>query len=321
MALSSVETALQGIFDRFAYQIAASQYVVTGGTDVWSRTDAADDETFENQVNNAHATALDTAIADMDIGDLSAMTSWLNDVVAYCSEDLGYATIDAYLTAKKWRVDQRVATLIETALNQPGYMSTANVHGPADAGASAPGLALGTFERSGSSVGSQQNIDTDEASPSIIRARVTALGTDDWTITATFVVDEGSTEQIEQVVSGTDNGGAVGDTYDFGAEAVTGEAASGQADISVAATDQFAEGMTVLVREYDGETLEQQEYAVIDSMTVDTSITVTSNLLHTYSTDAYVYPCFIGVSDATDSGGSAGDAVTFYPAPDRELAL
>ena len=127
------------------------------------------------------------------------------------------------------------------------------------------------------------------------------------------------------MVNGTGAGGAVGDTYVFGAQAVNSEAASGQKTVAVAATAQFSEGQTVLLTEWTGsapnEVWAQQEYGIIDSISENTSITLTTDLLHTYSASGFVYPCFIGVSAASGSGGTASDAIQFYPAPDRRLKL
>lgn len=319
MALTTVQKAVLGIMDRFAYQVQASGYAMTGGTDVWSRTDATDDETFENAVSNAHATALDADLLAPDIGDLATMKAWISDLGTYMQ---GQSTsIADFFADLMLRVDESAAAI----LNSAGYtLVPANIHARADAGASAPGRLLGQLIKSGS-LTSAADIDTTAASASPILARVTAIGASDWTVTPTLKVSSEANEAIQQVIAGTGSGGAVGDTYVIGAQAINAEAAADQADVALAATAQFSEGQTVLITEWTGsapdEVWAQQEYAVIDSISENTSITLTTNLLHTYSASGYVYPCFIGAVSATESGGTAGDTIRLYPAPDRRLKL
>jgi len=321
MALTAVETCIQGITDRLAYQKGACRAVAVGGTTFWTRTDAAADETFENRCNNANATAADTAITALHLGNLTGIRGLLTDLQTYCVTDLGLTGLDAYLTAKRWRVDAKFAALwVEAA---KAALSVANIAGDADAGAAAPGTCLGTLTRGGA-IASAADISTSySASP--ILGRVTAIGADDWTVTITAKLQDATSKSVAQVVLGTGNGGAVGDTYVFGAQALSGGAASGQKVIPVAATAQFKAAQQVLVTQWSGaapdEVWLEQEIATIDSISENTSLTVLSNLLHTYTTDAYVYPLYRGVTAASGSGGTAGDGIAFYPAPDRRLKL
>jgi len=319
MAFSTVQKAVLSAMDRFAYQVQASGYAMTGGTDIWTRADATGDETYENCVCNANATALDAVLLVPDLGDLAEMDAWLSDLGTYMAgED---TTIPDFFADLMLRVDESTAAILTSA----GYaLATVNKHARSDAGASAPGRCLGTFILGGSMVAAA-DIDTAAASASPVLGRVTKIGTDNWTVTGTFKVTSEANEAVEQVVVGSGTTGAVGDTYVFGAEAVTSEAAAAQKIILMSATAQFSEGQTVLITEWTGsaptEAWAQQEYGVVASVDENTSITVTTNLLHTYSTDAFVYPCFIGGVSATSSGGTAADAIAFYPAPDRRLAL
>jgi len=321
VALTTVETTIQGIADRLAYQKAACRAVAVGGTGFWTRTDAAADETFENRCNNANATAADSAITAFNIGHLTGIRGLLTDLQTYCVTDLGLTGLDAYLTAKRWRVDAKFAALwVEAA---KAALSVANIAGDADAGAAAPGTCLGTLTRGGA-IASAADISTSySASP--ILGRVTTIGSADWTVTITAKLQDATTKSVAQVVLGTGNGGAVGNTYVFGAQALSGGAASGQKVIPVAATAQFKAAQQVLVTQWSGaapdEVWLEQEIATIDSITENTSITVLSNLLHTYTTDAFVYPLYRGVTAASGSGGTASDAIAFYPAPDRRLKL
>lgn len=321
MALTAVETTLMGLFDRWSYEKAACRTAAVGGTDVWIRVDASADETFENRVKGSACTTLDTAIEAMKLGQLTDLRTVLGYIQTYCTQDLGLAGLDAYLTAKRWRVDAKLSALWTEAGR--AALSVANIAGDADAGASAPGTLLGTLVRGGS-IASAADISTSYGVSPIL-GRVTAIGTADWTVTATLKLDDATTKAVAQEVKGTGDGGAVGDTYVFGAQALSGGAAAAQKVIPVAATAQFKAAQQVLVTQWSGsapdEVWLEQEIATIGTISENTSLTVLSNLLHTYTTDAYVYPLYRGVTAASGSGGDTSDALSFYPAPDRRLKL
>jgi len=321
MALTAVETTLMGLFDRWAYQKSACRYVAVGGSDTWTRVDAAADETFENRVKGSDLTSLDTTIETMKLGQLTELRAVLGDIQTYCVTDLGLSGLDAYLTAKQWRVDAKFSALWTEAARSA--LSAANIGGDADAGASAPGTLLGTLVRGGA-IASAADISTNYGVSPIL-GRVTAIGTADWTVAATLKLEDATTKSVSQVVLGTLNSGAVGDTYVFGAQVLTGGAASGQKVLPVAATAQFKAAQQVLVTQWSGsapdEVWQEQEIATIDSIVENTSLTVLSNLLHTYTTDAYVYPLYRGVTAASGTGGTEADGISFYPAPDRRLKL
>ena len=324
MALTSVETALQGVFDRLAYMRGLWGQAGSGGTDLWTRVDASQNEVFENRVKGTDLSEADAALLDPQLGEIGEVRIALQLIQSYCQADLALAGLDAYLTAQRWRVDQRMATFFQESVGVA--LSAANVHATADAGSICPGLAMGTLLRGGA-IADGSAITAASAGPSAVLARVTALGAADWTVTITLDRADDSVEAIEQVIGGTGGGGAVGDTYVLGAEAVGSEAAAEQADVLVAATAQFAVGQSVLLTEWTGSPLTEvfiaSEIAVIDTdgIVENTSLTMTEHLLHTYSTDAFVYPLFMDASVATGTGGTASDALGLFPAADRRLRL
>ncbi len=322
MALTAVETGIQGLADRLAYLRGAASEVALGGTDLWDRIDNTDDEAFENRMVGADLTAADTALEDLPLGQVTDLRPVIANLESYCRTDLGLAGFDAYLTAQGWRVPNRFASAYYEATGV--RLSAANVHPTADAGADCPGLSLGTLLRGGALVaGSTPS--TTLYGPGVVIARVTAIGSADWTVTVTLDRDDDTTEAVEQVVDGTGGGGAVGDIYVLGAEAVSVESVAGQADVSVAATAQFAAGQKVLLIEWTGsapnEVWTACEVAEIDSLTENTSLAMTTNLLHTYSASAYVYPLWADVSAASGSGGTAEDAIGLFFGADRRLRL
>ena len=320
MALTAAQVGILGILDRWGFQSAAGAYVMVAGTDVWTRTDAIGDETCENRLNVQKATDLDAAIEALDLGDKSEVEDWTKLLRDYAVTDLSYATFTAWLTALRLRIDYRAAQWLEK------YCAcvVGNIHGKADAGATAPGQLLGTFVYSASfTAGTDLDVALVSASP--ILARVTTKGATDWTLAP--VVKTGlitpTTKTLSQVIEGTGDGGVVGDVYVLGKQALSGGAAAGQKVVPVAATAQFAVGQKVLVTQWSGvapnEVWLEQEIGVIASIITNTSITMVENLLHTYTTDAFAYPCYTGMSACTGSGGNASDAVGFYPAADRRL--
>ncbi len=321
MALTAVETAIQGMADRLAYLRGAGAALALSGTDLWARVDASEDETFENRINGADLTLADAALEDIPLGQVQALRTVCSHLDTYCRTDLSLGGLDAYLTAKRWRVPSRFASLWYEATGQ--RLTATNVHPTADAGAACPGLALGTLTRGGALVGGLSAAGSTLYGPGVVVARVTAIGAADWTVTVTCVREDATTEAIEQVILGTGNSGAVGDVYVLGAQAVGGEAAAGQADVSVAATAQFAADQQVLLVEWTGsapnEVWAQMEVATIESLVENTSLTMTEDLLHTYSAAAYVYPLFDYVSLATGSGGSVSDALGLFMGADRRL--
>ena len=321
MALTTVETTIQGIADRLAYQKGVCRTAAVGGTAFWARVDAAGDEAFENRVKGTNCSALDTAIAAMKLGQLTDLRAVLGDIQTYCTTDLALSGLDAYLTAKRWRVDAKFSAIWTEAAR--AALSVANIAGDADAGAGAPGTLLGSLVRGGAIASAADIAAAYSASP--ILGRVTVKGATDWTVTATLKLQDATTKSVAQVVAGTGSGGAVGDVYVFGAQALSGGAASGQKVVPVAATAQFKAAQQVLITQWSGaapnEVWLEQEIATIDSISTNTSITVLSNLLHTYTTDAFVYPLYRGVTAASGTSGDASDAISFYPAADRRLKL
>lgn len=321
MALTAVDRTILGLFDRWEYQTKAASLAVNGGTDVWDRVDAAADETFENVLKGTDATALDAAYLAMNFGDSPYMKAHLNNLKSYLAGQ-GYASIDAYLTAKLLRLNYRCRALLASNGMTP---SLANVAGDADGGALAPGVVCGTLVRGGT-LTAGTDISLALASSSPMQARVTVIGSADWTLSVTMKLWDGTTKVIAETVLGTGNSGAVGNIYIIGQQAIgAAGAAAGQKVVPVASTARYKVGQTVLLREFTGsapdEVWSAMETGIIASVQTDTSITVTTNLLHTYTGSGFVLPCGIGISAASGTGGTASDAVTFGVAPERRLKL
>lgn len=327
MTLTTVEVALMGILDRWAYQRNAMkdtaagglEWPLTGGDDVWTRVDAAGDETFENRVKGQHCTDLDLAFHHVPIGTWTQMGDVLSDIIAYVTHDLGYAGIDAYLAAKRWRMDLYAGAMFRDRYGT-GVLSVANVPEYGDADVAAPGYDYGGLVRGGALTGGADN---DPAyAPNICIARVIVKGVSTWDITCTVVLWDNTNKAIALAVPGS---APVGTTYVVGAQAINAPVAAGQKVVTIAATGQFKAGQQVLLTEWTGaapnEVYVAQETATIGSVQTNVSLTMVDNLLHDYTAAGFVWPTVKGVYSATGTGGSASDEVTFRAGADRRLKL
>jgi hypothetical protein len=251
------------------------------------------------------------------------MQAFLALVRTYAVTDLGYADLNAYLAGRRFRIDLRAAEVCQEWAGA-NVLAPANIHARADAGTTAPGLLLGSLEYGGEFVAGSA-IDVALAAETAVLARVTAIGANDWTLTVTCERADESTEDLTQVIKGTVGGGAVGDTYVLGSQALSNSAAADQKVVPVAATAQFAPDQKVLVTQWTGsppnEVWVAQEIVTIDTIQENTSLTMVENLLHSYTTDGFVYPLWLAVTGCSESGGQSSDAVEFYPAADRRLKL
>lgn len=320
MAFSAVDRTILGMFDRLEYLSKAQGLIPATGTDFWARFDAAGDETFENYLKGFDATALDTALLTMNLGDLPQTKAILTDLVGYIGAATAYSSIAEWLAGMRLRLNYR-SKLICAAAGRA--ITAATAAGDADGGAAAPGTALGSLVRGGT-ITAGTDIVLTQASSSPALVRVTAIGSSDWTLSLTMKLWDATTKVISQVVAGTGNSGAVGDVYVIGAQAIgAAGAASGQKVVPCADTTQYKAGQTVLLTEWTGDAPDEvwaaQETGVIASIQTNTSITLVANLLHDYTSAGFIYPCFIGASAASGSGGTAGDGASFCVAPERRL--
>lgn len=332
MSLTATEQVIVGIHDRNSYLREALLQAAVGGTGYWTRTDASGDATYENWTNNADATTLDEAFAAIPLGQWSAMrqflanhSSYFTTAVTATPPGLGLAQgLDAWLTARRMRLDHREVELLSEA--GQSALSIANVTGRADEGSGIPGLQLGDL-LGDDTFTAGTDMDILAVAPTAIQGRVTVLGSADWNISVECLHADGiATTVITQTVIGTGTTGAVGDTYVIGEIDIDGAAASGQKVVPVSATTDFTAGEEVLMTEWTGsdpdEVWTEQEVGTIASISGGVSLTMVDNLLHTYSASGFVRPLFTGVSDATDiSAGAASDRIFFYPKSDRRLRL
>jgi len=322
MALTVVQQGILGMFDRLAYVVGSRRASGTEGLDLRTRWgDVADDESdilYCNRILGQKCTDVDVELAAANIGNLATVKAFIAAHNDYARLDLGLTGFNALLAAARLRLDAKSGSIFTAA----GItLSAANLAGDADAGAAAPGASLGSLLRGGAITGAADISATSAPSPIVIRVK--AIGTADWTVTLTPKREPITTQTINQIILGTSNGGQVGDVYCLGQQLVNGTPAAGQPVVPVAATGQFKTGEVVLITEHTGaapdEVWTRQEWGVIDTIAANTSLTLTQNLLHSYTGAALVRPCFRGLIAATGSGGTASDEAWFGVQAERRL--
>ena len=315
MALSTVETCIQGIAGRLAKKYQLIQANITGGTDLWTRTDAAQDETFENRCNNATATEADARTENAEFG--TPYWSFLDLLHQYATTDLGLSSFDAYLTAKRWRAPQEFAEWWWHKFNAP--LTPANIVPKFDVDY------LGTMVHGSSFADGAEFASTVRGHGSIVAllGRIVGtvpggvtIGAGSWVLTVTCEYSDGTTYAATVNVA---NGSVAGTEFEIGTQLLAGNEAVGQTVIGVAATGQFQEGEKVLIWDANA-----AEVAEIDTIQTNVSLTLTAGILHAYATadGAKVAPLFKDVTACiTASGGVGGDQLVFGVNCDRDAAL
>lgn len=331
MSQATADAALRGIFDRFAKLRQAAQGAWTGGTDFWTRVDAAADETLENIIKGQTVTNLDTTIetcaigSQADIGSVLALVStYLSNPPSGQSPGLGYssAPLSSYLDARRFRVPYEFARLwadkygssaIDPQFVFPkgtwaadiGDNATAGLH---DWGEHTRGASNWTFAAG------------DGLLPSTVQGAAVMLVSDEGVTgnitsgTVTVVLQDRTTPKTVSLPSPQTF--AADAQVVLGQQAITSGAAAAQADVAVAATAQFTEGDWVVIVE-DAVT----EVAQVKTVTTNTKLTMEDNLVNSFTTSGVVIPLFTNVTAMAATGGNSGEKIQLYALPDRAIAL
>lgn len=307
MAYGAAESSVQGQVDRWAK--IKQQYIVTTGTDFWSRVDATGDETYENRVKGSTITTLDTSVEDGDLGHNSKYKNWLTLHHTYLVTDLGYTGFDTWLTAMKWRVPEEFADMYYEW--QTSRLTAANI-------------CPSSLTDFGQYVHDTTTFTSDSTTPATtgrggIKAVVVVKGASTLVLKVRANYDDASTSiQTGDMNLSVTGSSPVGTEFPIGEQALTGNTSIGATSIPLAATAQFKANRQVLV--YD---TAAQEVATVSSI-LGASISVSSGLRHAYTTaaSAKVRPLFDGIQSVVlSSGGNAGDIIDFFVDPDRDPTL
>jgi hypothetical protein len=325
MSAATVEAAIQGHLDRIAKICQGIQELCVQGTDSWTRSDAADDETYENRVKGSNRTAVDNLLQSAVAGIFSNATlkKEFSDLNDYFNQDLSLASpyFASYIASKGWRVPYNTAEALVAALGSASRLPAQYVFpkGTLVADAASPlSAGMHRFGRLTGTSSTPTYASDDGALPSTIKgAAILAVN------------EEGTPGLSNLVVTATNQAGAAKDlTVTVGSTQYTQEvlgqqaigaagAAAGQKVVPIAATGAFAVSEWVLLVKAD---LSVMEVIQINTIQANTSLTMLTNLKNSFVENDLVWPLFTNV---TYKSGTVGDGkhISFYARPDRIIAL
>ena len=316
----SVETCIRGIADRYAKGRQSQQSAFATGDSFWTRVDAAADETFENRLKGTDITALDTALAQAQFGNVAAVRVLPTLLNTYFQVDLGLAAphIETYLTAKGWRVPFEFAQLWFEAT---GYRITSKwVFGKGTRVASGqdPASSGGHkfFTRVNTAGAEVQTVVNGAlvncTSPVVVTSDAATPAGSGHSATVTLS-DGATTRDIAYTPSATQYGAVIVGQQAIGAAG----AAAGQNDIPIAATAQFAAGTYVLAVKAD---YSVQELVLVDTITANTKLVAKTALVNSFAQNDLVLPL---VTNCVHKAGSLANdrALTIWAWQDRIIAL
>jgi hypothetical protein len=305
---TGVELKVQEQIDNLAAWRDALLAASNGRTPLRGFVDDAADFPYEDRIVGATITALDASLRVQ--APSSVISPWVVLHNSYYQLDAGISgvtTLAQAIAHYRWRVPERFNELFFGATGN--YLGLNNVFPRAS-------LIYGTIAHGGSYTPTTDVFNTSRTSPGKVRAQATAnVGASNWTLTATLTRGDATTVNLAVTFTASDPSGT---KKTFGQQALSSNAASGQAVLAVGATSQFKVGELVLVEDDD-----DQEIGTVESITLNTSITLSANLRHAYATadNAKVTPLFRGVTACTQSGSSSGNAAQIRVDPDREVSL
>lgn len=314
MGLTGVPLQIQKQMDNLASYRETIIDATAGRTSLWLMAYNGADQTYVDAVVGTTLAGVDTTLNNCEYGrDIANWFALHQNYLILIGQTVttGQAgQIDAWLAAQKWRVSQYFNRVYKEW--NGSYLTLTNVFPRDD-------LALGTHAQSGNVFTPGSSVDLTQSGLGRIMAQIpvgTTIGAATYTVTATLTRFTGAGLSLAVAFP---NGSIAGTKLTYGEQALSGNAASGQNVIAVAATAQFIAGEYILIYDSTG----SSEWGVIQSVTLNTSITLTGNLVNSYATvnSAKVSPLFSGVTAATTANGTAGDNCAFKINPDRTIAL
>lgn len=331
----TVAQAVVGQIDRFAKWRETIQAAALAGTDFWTRTDSPDvtpeNEVYENQVSTVAMTDLDTAMANADFGDHSKIAAWFDRHLSWLTSSttgsvpgLGYSSSpwDTWLAANALRVPYSFAELYYNR-NQsrisPQFVFPKGTYAASGA-ISAVGLhKFGDVTRVAGAWPTVLSNMTDGALPTSIQGAgvilISEAGSTATALTCNVTLQDRVTAKAVAMTGLTLSANA---QYIVGQEAVGGAgAAAGQKVVPVAATGAFtALDWVVIVEDTVCEPCQ------VASLVANTSLTMTDNLINTFTSAAYVIPLYTNVTGLSAfTNGTNDDVIQLYAKPDRIIAL
>lgn len=313
----SVATQIRKALDRIARGRQVSQSVWSSGDDFWTLADDAQNEAYENTIKGSELTQMDSALSLGAYWNSPGLAKWFDLHNQYFRKELGLANplLANYLKSVGWRAPYEAAQSYMDAtgvrLSPQLVFAKGTTPSPGEDPSDSGMHQFGSFTATGDWTLADGALSTDEIAFAPIVAINTGAGQTAGGTFRCIMQDATSYKDIALSLSGV----AQYSQTILGSEDLTSSAASGTDAVSVSTTGQFDEGEYVLVYESDS----LQELAQVESISTDSSITFTDNLVNSYTTSASVVPLFTAVE--YESGGSGSGTIDFYAMPDRQIAL
>ena len=318
----SVSLQIRKQIDRAAKGAELQQATFATGTSFWTLVDAAGDQTYENRVKGTDMTALDLGLAGASqLG--TAFRTWFDKHLAYFTTDLSLSSSgvwDTYLsTVAGIRVPAAFAQMLVDSLGENYRPDPQNVFAKGTYAASGALSAAGLhrFGRLTGGASDPTYTSADGALDATVCMGPVLCHTVDATpgpssLVMTLTRVDGTTVDLTVTPNTSANGQAI-----VGEEAITGVAG---AVISCAATGQFKVGEYVLLYENaEGDTA-LREIGLVESIVANTSITLASAPVNTFTSSGKIQPVFKNVAWKSGTITEAKN-LDFYSKPDRIIAL
>jgi hypothetical protein len=312
----SVSAQIQKALDRMATGRHNSQANFGTGDGFWVIADAAGDQLYENTVKGTDLTDMDTALAGGAVWGATKLGAWFTNHNTYFQR-LGLASpyLETYLTSLGWRISQLAADCFtegtQGVLN-PIYVFPKGIRPDTEDAPTTSGMhKFGRFDADGGTAW----VATDGVLPStcigagVLAINLAADQTAGGTIRCTC--QDGTTKDIVLLFTAA----AQYSQDKLGAQAISAPAAAGQKVVGTAATAQFKAGEYVLLWENDS----LQEIVKIATIQANTSLTMETDLLNSYTGAGFVIPLF---TNAVYQGNKSGaGTVDLFAMPDRKISL
>lgn len=326
MSFATVRVASLALLDHMAAVRAAfrSAVISRNANALWLLSDASADIPFENALKGTILSAVDTAVAGIEISPMfsslvSLLDAYFSQTAAIVVDTVPVTGIrNALPLAYRSRISIHTAEILKKL--QGNAIDVASVypdHIPN----------IGTYAASSGTAGTY----TAGTAPDKVNCgpgqfgvtNTTTIGAANLTLSVTAQYADLTNAVVAVVVPLTS---VIGTTVIVGRQVLTANhtASSGSGLVAVAATGQFKVGQLVLVADENS-----SEVAEVVSMVTNTSLTLkrvgntVNSLVNDYTTaaTARVTPLFVSVSTVTNSTGTNLDAVAIKVIPDRTLTL
>jgi len=314
----AVATQIKAAVDRMAKGRQNSLANYATGSTFWTLADAAQDQTYENQVKGTLLAALDAALAAGSVWSLDSLRQWFALHWTYFQTDLalGATPLDAYQALVGWRIPFQANEACYEALTQRWAAQYVFAKGTRVAALSDP--STGGMHLFGTWTGASTWAIVDGPIPSTVKGAIIMIVSRELTPNPTSTVLTATLQDATtRDIAFTPSASAYGQVFLGQAAIGVGGAAAGQKGVLIkTAVTQFKASEWVLLSKADRSV---QEVAQIDTINTLT-LTMKTNLINTWLEDDIVFPLF---SSVTYKSGTidAGKHLDVYAEPDRTIAL